>query len=154
MYDEGTILYFTPFIFPDGGEPKPKYFIVIRKVGDKFVLASLPTSKDHVPVQVEQRHGCIDLPDINFNCYCYAAGHHIAEDNGGKPFAFPLNTYVYGYRLNEFDVEKFDVQIRENKTHLEIKGKLYPEEFESLVFCLKNSSSVKRKFRRMLEDGI
>lgn len=43
MYDEGTILYFTPFIFPDGGEPKPKYFIVICKVGDKFVLASLPT---------------------------------------------------------------------------------------------------------------
>lgn len=63
-----------------------------------------------------------------------------------------LNTYIYGFRINLFDVEIFAQQIREGRMNLEVKGRLYPNEFEDLVLCLKNSSSVKRKFRRMLED--
>ena len=152
MYEEGTILYFNPFIFPDGSMPKPKYFVVICRKEDKLVLASLPTSKDHIPANIEQKHGCIDLPAINFNCYCYVAGRLVAEDGSGNHFAFPLNTYIYGFRINLFDVEIFAQQIREGRMNLEVKGRLYPNEFEDLVLCLKNSSSVKRKYRRMLED--
>lgn len=29
-FQEGAILYFDPFIFPDGGNPKPKYFLVLK----------------------------------------------------------------------------------------------------------------------------
>ena len=25
-FSEGSVLYFNPFVFPDGGTPKPKYF--------------------------------------------------------------------------------------------------------------------------------
>ena len=43
-FQQGAILYFDPFIFPDGGSPKPKYFLVLKHVDDTLLLASLPTS--------------------------------------------------------------------------------------------------------------
>ena len=91
---EGAILYFDPFIFPDGGKPKPKYFLVLKVLDDISLLASLPTSKDFFPSTVEKEHGCIERPDINFNCY-YFDPNVVICDNG---FAFPIETYVYGYR--------------------------------------------------------
>ena len=51
-FHRGNLLYFNPFIFPDGGTPKPKYFLVLANVGDDVLLASLPTSKDHVPADI------------------------------------------------------------------------------------------------------
>ena len=42
---QGAILYFDPFIFLDGGKPKPKYFLVLKRIDDILLLASLPTSK-------------------------------------------------------------------------------------------------------------
>ena len=53
MFSPGNLLYFNPFIFPDGGVPKPKYFLVLAEAGDDVLLASLPTSKDHVRQQQE-----------------------------------------------------------------------------------------------------
>ena len=56
-FQEGAILYFDPFIFSDGGSPKPKYFLVLKVMDDACLLASLPTSKDFVPSTVEKIHG-------------------------------------------------------------------------------------------------
>ncbi len=64
-FSEGSVLYFNPFVFPDGGTPKSKYFIVLKHVGKKLLLASLPTSKDNVPSFITKFHGCIENPDIN-----------------------------------------------------------------------------------------
>ena len=33
---------------------------------ENTLIATLPTSKDHIPTNVEKIHGCIDLPEINF----------------------------------------------------------------------------------------
>lgn len=49
MFEEGNILYFNPFYFENGNQPKPKYFLVLKLTEDKAVLASLPTSHDHIP---------------------------------------------------------------------------------------------------------
>ena len=32
MFEEGNILYFTPFYFENGNAPKPKYFFGIKKL--------------------------------------------------------------------------------------------------------------------------
>lgn len=151
MYDEGTILYFTPFIFPDGGTPKPKYFLVLKCVDDEVLLASLPTSKDSVPSYLPKTHGCIDIQDINFNCYYFEGGRQIALDrNSNAHFAFPIDTFVYGFRISTFNLHTFEEQEQAGVTRIEIKGTLYSEEYHALISCLKNSSSVKRKFRRLL----
>lgn len=54
LFEEGKVLYFDPFYFKDkvGGQ-KPKYYIVLKKLVDEVVLATLPTSKDFVPSTIE-----------------------------------------------------------------------------------------------------
>lgn len=146
-FAEGSVLYFNPFVFPDGGTPKPKYFIVLKHVGEKLLLASLPTSKDNVPSFIIKSHGCIENPDINFNCYYFDPAVEVC-DNG---FSFPMETYVYGFRLKEFDVSTFLVQETQGDMVIEEKGKLMTKEYVALVQCLALSKSVKRGYRTLLQ---
>lgn len=151
MFEEGSILYFNPFFFKDGSDSKPKYFLVIKKIKDEFVLASLPTSKDSVPTNVEMKHGCLEIADINFNCYLFLGGQHVAiHPDNHTEFAFPKNTFVYGFRIDLFDIETFMQQIDNEKSAVELKGKLYPDEYEAIITCLKTSGSVKRRFKKLL----
>lgn len=54
MFEEGSLLLFRPFIFKNGVTPKDKFFLVLGKdIQGGLLLASLPTSKDHVPSDVE-----------------------------------------------------------------------------------------------------
>lgn len=47
-------------------------------IGNK-VLASLPTSKGHVPSDVEMKEGCIELPDRQVNVYVFLANKNIIK---------------------------------------------------------------------------
>ena len=69
MFQEGSIIYFTPFYFKNGNTAKPKYFVVLKNQDDQNLLASLPTRKDNIPVRNEIQNGCLELPDINLNCF-------------------------------------------------------------------------------------
>lgn len=147
LFEEGRVLYFTPFFFKDkvGGQ-KPKYFIVLKKLDQEVVLASLPTSKDFVPSSIEKVHGCIDHPNINFNCYFFAAGQKICS-NG---FCFPMETYVYGFRLQTHKIADFRVQAEKGETEITVKGQLMAAEYRAIVDCLKMSPAVKRGYRNVL----
>ena len=145
-FEKGSILYFSPFIFSNGDEPKNKYFLVLHCDEQNLILASLPTSQDHVPGSLEKKHGCINQSDINFNCYLFEIGRVVCS-NG---FSFPKETYVYGFRLQLFDLYVFCVQECNDETKIEVKGRLLDEEYNALVQCLKNSTSVKRKYKALL----
>ena len=151
MFKEGNILYFDPFFFDNGNTPKPKYFLVLKEVGGQLVLASLPTSHDHIPSNKEKVHGCIDDSTINFNCYYFQAGKVVAYNEIDETeFFFPRDTYVYGYRISFFDLVKFEVLINRGQSHVTYKGRMADDEYKQLKDCLKKSSSVKRAFRRLL----
>ena len=145
-FQQGTILYFDPFIFPYSSKPKPKYFLVLKVMDDVCLLASLPTSKDFVPSTVEKIHGCIDCPEINFNCY-YFNPNVVICDNG---FAFPLETYVYGYRLQTFKLDTLLLQEITDETVIEECGILSEDEYVAIINCLSNSPAVKRSYRKIL----
>lgn len=145
---EGAILYFDPFIFPDGGKPKPKYFHVLKVLDDISLLASLPTSKDFFPSTVEKEHGCIERPDINFNCY-YFDPNVVICDNG---FTFPRGTYVYGYRLQTFRLDTLLLQEITDETIIEECGVLTKDEYTAIIRCLSNSPAVKRAYRKVLSE--
>lgn len=145
-FQQGTILYFDPFIFSDGGSPKPKYFLVLKHMDDTLLLASLPTSKDHVPEFIEKRHGCIERSDISFNCYYFDPSVVIC-DNG---FSFPIETYVYGFRLRIFNLNDLLLQEMTDETAIEECGILTDSEYQALIRCLTNSLEVKRGFRKLL----
>jgi len=67
MYTPGSILYFKPFVFPNGNTPKNKYFIVLKTTDSDVLIASLPTSQDHIPHMIQKTHGCIDVPEYQVN---------------------------------------------------------------------------------------
>ena len=147
-FQQGAILYFDPFIFSDGGSPKPKYFLVLKHVDDTLLLASLPTSKDHVPEYIEKRHGCIERPDISFNCYYFDPSVVIC----GNGFSFPIETYVYGYRLQTFNLKELLLQELTDETIIEECGILTDGEYQALIRCLSNSPEVKRGYRKLLAE--
>ncbi len=146
MYTPGNILYFTPFYFSNGGKEKNKYFIVLAANQGNTLIATLPTSKDHIPSDVEKIHGCIDLPEINFNCYYFGANKSITESGWG----FPLETFVYGPLVAEFNKANFESTYEFEEIDYEIVGKLTANEFIAIKNCIKNSKTVKRKIRRAL----
>ena len=115
------------------------------------MLASLPTSHDHIPSNKEKVHGCIDDSTINFNCYYFQAGKVVAYNEIDETeFFFPRDTYVYGYRISFFDLVKFEVLINRGQCDVTYKGRMADDEYKQLKDCLKKSSSVKRAFRRLL----
>jgi hypothetical protein len=123
MYTSGNIIYFTPFYFSDGTSPKPKYFIVLKENrNENSILASLTTKLDCVPGDTPKNQGSIDVPEINFNCY-YIQKDRIITDSG---WAFPKDTYVYGYRLIQLDISDLNAKYKIENVDYQIKGKILP----------------------------
>lgn len=149
-FSEGSILYFDPFLFPDGGLSKPKYFIVLKQNETSLLLASLPTSKDNVPAFVPKKHGCIERPEINFNCYYFDPTIPICDSG----FSFPKETYVYGFRLQMFDAQLFLRQETDGRTVITQKGILVEREYKAIIECLAQSNSVKRRFKALLTISV
>ena len=146
MFEPGNLLYFNPFIFPDGGVPKPKFFVVLGEVDETLLLASLPTSKDHIPSDIEVKSGCLEIPDRMVNAYIFMA-NEVVTDNG---FFFEKNTFIYGQNIKTYNSVAFLGQTASGKVVIEKKGKLKDEVFTALKDCLKNSDSVRKRYKQYL----
>lgn len=147
MFAVGTILYFTPFHFQNTATAaKPKYFVVIKHVDTGTLIAALPSSQKHLPYDLHAAYGCIDLPDSGIGCYVFEANLSIA-DNG---FAFPRDSYLYGQHLDQYDPAHIASTYPYEGIDYDIKGILTPSVLADIIVCLKNSSTVKRRFRQLL----
>lgn len=146
MYISGTIIYFTPFYFSDGSF-KNKYFLILANNGDNIIVASLPTSKDHIPNSIKKKHGCISDDNKMVNCYFFEKDRVISECG---TFGFPRDTYVYGEQIDFFDLKLLQSIYKNKENSYTIKCKLLESEFESIKECLKNSGVVARKFKKYL----
>ena len=146
MFEPGNLLYFNPFIFPDGGEPKPKFFVVLGEVDETVLLASLPTSKDHIPSDVEVISGCLEIPERMVNAYTFLA-NEVITDNG---FFFEKNTFIYGQNIKTYNTVSFLSQQVSGEIEIEEKGKIRDEIFISLKDCLKNSDAVRKKYKKYI----
>lgn len=146
MFEPGNLLYFNPFIFPDGGEPKPKFFVVLGEMDETVLLASLPTSKDHIPSDVEVKSGCLEIPERMVNAYIFMANEVITDDG----FFFEKNTFIYGQNIKTYNSVSFLAQIISGEITIEEKGKLKDDVFTALKECLKNSDAVRKRFKKYL----
>ena len=136
MFEPGNLLYFNPFIFPDGGDPKPKFFVVLGEVEETVLLASLPTSKDHIPSDVEVTSGCLEIPERMVNAYTFLANEVVTE-NG---FFFERNTFIYGQNIKTYNTTAFTEQEKAGDTEIELKGKIKSDLFTALRDCLRNKA--------------
>lgn len=150
MFKEGQLLKFSPFIFKNGAQPKPKYFIVLKNVDGELLLATLPTSKDHVPADVPVQWGCVEFPHRCVNVFVFMSGTVVAVRDNGSSFAFPRNTFVYGADLDTYPIKTLSAQIASGETEVEVIGDICPEIYHELTTCLKASRLVKNKYRRLL----
>jgi|WetSurMetagenome_2_1015567.scaffolds.fasta_scaffold02843_2 hypothetical protein len=151
MYSPGSIVYFTPFYFSDGSIPKPKYLLILKeKIDGDNILAILTTKLDSVPDFVPKKHGCIDNPEINFNCYYLKKGQIITKNGWG----FPKDTFVYGFRLALFSLSDLYGKYKIEDADYQIIGELLDSEYKAIISCMRNSPSVKRKYRRSLGADI
>ena len=146
MFETGNLLYFNPFIFPDGGDPKPKFFIVLGEVDETVLLASLPTSKDHIPSDVEVSSGCLEIAERMVNAYIFMANEVVTEDG----FFFEKNTFVYGQNIKTYNTTAFLQQQITGQIQISIKGKLTDDIFSALTDCLKNSDAVRKRYKQYL----
>ena len=145
MFEEGNLLFFRPFLFKNGAESQDKFFLVLKKLDGDILLASLPTSKDHVPSDLEVKHGCLNIPERMFNVFVLLSGENVAVREDGTFFAFKKNTFIYGANLDVYPVERMA------QTTIEKIGTLDEAVFTEIVACLSESKMVKNKYRRILK---
>lgn len=146
MFEPGNLLYFKPFIFPDGGDSKPKFFVVLGEVDELVLLASLPTSKDHIPSDVEVKSGCLEIPERMVNAYTFMENEEVTDTG----FFFDKNTFIYGQNIKTYNSVVFLSQTTSGLTVIEKKGKLKNELFTALKDCLKNSDAVRKRYKKYL----
>lgn len=146
MFIEGTIIYFDPFYFKNGNTAKPKYFVILKNKDGQNIIASLPTRTDNIPKKDEIESGCIELPEINFNCYVISKTQVVTDC--GKTFDF--KTHIYGHQLDDYTIEYLKEIYPNENSDYQIWGKMKDEIFNSLIDCLKKSKSVKRKYKKIL----
>lgn len=152
MFEEGNLLLFRPFIFKNGATPKDKFFLVLGKdIQGGLLLASLPTSKDHVPSDVEVKHGCLDIAERFVNVFVFISGEEILNTINGGRFSFSKNTFIYGSNLDIYNAAQFELQERLSQISIELIGTLDSTVFTELKDCLANSKMVKNKYRRILK---
>lgn len=147
MFKEGSIIYFDPFYFKNGNPAKSKYFVVLKNQGDQNILASLPTRTDSIPQKDEIDNGCIEIPSISLNCFVIS--NDIEVTDCGKIFDF--KTHLYGHQIDVYEIKSLKEIYPLEHTDYKIWGKMKDELFLSLIECLKNSRSVKRKYRKILD---
>lgn len=147
MYSPGRILYFDPFYFKNGDQAKSKYFIVLHNDKSNAIIASLPTSVDHVPSNIPIKHGCIRADEINFNCYHFAAGKIITTNS----WSFSKPTFMYGSQIDTFEQSILKSVYQVEGTEYEKIGVLKKEEFRNIIECFSKSKTVKMKFKRIFE---
>lgn len=150
MYNAGDLIFFRPFVFKNGAKPKDKFFVVLGTMDDGMLLASLPTSQDHVPSDVEITDGCLELPERYVNVFVFLAGKPVAITPDSSHYTFSKNTFIYGSDLDVYNTAVFERQQRQGLTTIQKIGTLLPDVFRDLRRCLADSFMVKRKFRRLL----
>lgn len=148
MFQEGQIIYFTPFYFKNGNTAKNKYFVVLKYENNQRILAALPTRKDFIPVKNTPEQGCVELPEINLNCFVFAPNKPLTICN--KYFKFP--THIYGHTLDIYEIKFLNNIYKIEHSDYEIWGKMKSEIFFELLNCLRSSKIVKRKYKKMLSD--
>lgn len=147
MFQPKQIIYFNEFYFKNGNTAKPKYLIILGRVKDKTIVASLPTRTNNSPSLLHTKHGCVNLDERCFNCYVFEPGRSICENN----FAFELPTFIYGNQVEDYDIEILEDVYMIKGVDYEEKGILTEPEFKAILECILNSSSTKRKIKKLLQ---
>ena len=106
----------------------------------------MPTRKDTIPHDEVIDEGCLELPEINLNCFVIPANIEVTDC--GKRFDF--RTHLYGHQLDDYHVDVINETYLNEGTDYEIWGRMKQEIFDRVLLCFRTSKSVKWKYRKPL----
>ena len=141
MYQTGELIKFSPFVFKNGNQPKPKYCIVLGQIDDKVMMVNLPTSKDHVPADAEVERGCVDIPERGVNAFVLNPSDQVTPS-----FRFPRPTFIYGEQVDEYEQKYLD----EMGSTVEQLGQIESALFQAIKDCVKKAKLLRRKYKNLL----
>ena len=130
----------------NGDNSKPKYFLVLKVINNSTILASLPSSKNHLPTGHKIVHGCLEIPEACINCYIFEASKPVTKDG----WSFQFDTMLYGNWIDDFSIERLNSTYSINGVDYEIVGELKDSELAEIIKCFSTSSTVKRKYKKLL----
>lgn len=129
MFEADNIIYFDPFFFKNGNTAKAKYFVILKTLENSSLIASLPTRKDSTPRNNSIDIGCIEIPELNFNCFVVPNSTEVTTC--GKMFDF--TTYLYGYQIDDYSIDLL-MEIYPNEgSDYNIWGKMKDDLFNQLI---------------------
>ncbi len=99
MFEEGFIIYFTPFYFKNGNTPKNKYCIILKHTKDESIYL-LTTRSNKIPKHLMNDDYCISDDEINFSCFAFPINLEVTDC--GKRFDF--KTYCYTDSIDSFAI--------------------------------------------------
>ncbi len=149
MFTPGTLIFFNPFPFTDGSA-KPKYFLVLAKMNGEVIVASLPSSQNHLPASQHQQYGCLDDAESGISAFVIEAGQAITKDG----WSFEKDTFLYGFWLADFEQGKLETSLAEQQATHKIVGILAPDLLNAILHCFAHSAVVKKKYTRVLQSAI
>jgi len=151
VFEEKSLFYFNPFYFKDGTKCKPKYFIVLKDLGDKSIVATLPSGQNYVPFPDKNlKAGCIDLPELSFKCFCFLKDTPATHTD----YCFPKDTFIYGRWVEDYSLEILSLTYAVENVDYVKCGKINDDIFDEMLRCLKDSSQIKRKYKKLIEEWL
>ncbi len=105
------------------------------------MMASLPTSKDHIPASAEIDFGCVNIPESNVNAFVISPNVHVTAS-----FSFPSPTYIYGGEVDEYEQDYLDAM----NCQIDDLGVVAPVLLKSIRDCVKQATNIRRKYLKWL----
>jgi hypothetical protein len=146
MFENGSILYFTPFRFRDGSKPKNKYFIVLKVQENQTLLASLPSSQLYLPQKMAENWGCLQDSSADIGAYLFQENQTV----GKRGFHFQKPTILYGQYLELYSITDISERYQIPEIDYLFVDVLLDEILTSIIECFNTAPTVKQKIKRFL----
>lgn len=145
MFEPGEVVYaFVKNTHP----PKYKYFVTIYRDDELRIVTCFTTTKNRVGLSLDLlTHGYIKKDDILVG-YFFDKNTEVGLNADGVPFSFPRNCVIpfnYGIQIGT------KTQFLNNIEQETVVCKLYPKEYENIVYAMYKSPLTDSKYKPYLE---
>jgi hypothetical protein len=146
MLSVKNILFVPQYQFENKNSPDEKILLVLAAENNISIVYTLTTSQDTYIPNEYKKVGCVN-DGLNFSMYVFEKGKIIGTKPNGQPFAFNKETYIV---FNNFENIYDTSRLLEEYPDTSLLATFYDDVFDKFINCLKASSMVKRKYKRIL----
>ena len=88
------------------------------------------------------------MPEMDFSCYCIRKDINITD----KGFSFRADTFIYGKWVEDYLIDNLLLNYRVEDEDYTDYGKIDDTLYKEIISCLKTSTNLRLKFKKMMES--